>query len=596
VDEDVRTSLRAKLALFGACLAIFFTAFELKQPLVSLGPLSLTDSELAAAFFFLTSAIWATADPRRFFGRRVLDLAVVLFLAGNFVSVVGAIDKASAVKFSLRMTFAALVYVGVSRLPRRSKAHLLVAATAGAALIIVAVVGVLENYGLFVDWTSVLSHWHEGVISFGAFYNIRVSSTLPFPTALAMYIELALPLALAAGLWLLARTAAGPRRRLTQLLIGIAIVTVVAAVTFTYTRSGYVAVPVSMLTGAAIASMFGYPKRVIFGLLFVAAVMVSLIGLSTLFSNKMASRLGVAEQTRKFGAEYTILDFPANVELDQTYRARLRVKNTSDIDWKAAGNDNTILSYRWFNYPENSQYPGISISSYLPRDVKPGELFEADVEFTSPADPGRYILVLEGLQAGTGWFSSSAHVKPAIKAMELSESGSRSLAVTEAETDFVWANPPAVTPPRSQLWKAALKMWQDHPVVGVGADQYRFRYTEYMDDMRPDDRVRTNNVFLEALATTGLVGFTAMLFMLGSAAWYQWGLLRKRGLPRGERLVALALPMALVAYLAHGLLDNFLWQTGITFLFFAELGLTAWLCERNRNDTRQENMTSFPSE
>jgi hypothetical protein len=87
-----------------------------------------------------------------------------------------------------------------------------------------------------------------------------------------------------------------------------------------------------------------------------------------------------------------------------------------------------------------------------------------------------------------------------------------------------------------------------------------------------------------------------MLFMLGSAAWYQWGLLRKRGLPRGERLVALALPMALVAYLAHGLLDNFLWQTGITFLFFAELGLTAWLCERNRNDTRQENMTSFPSE
>jgi hypothetical protein len=35
----------------------------------------------------------------------------------------------------------------------------------------------------------------------------------------------------------------------------------------------------------------------------------------------------------------------------------------------------------------------------------------------------------------------------------------------------------------------------------------------------------------------------------------------------------------MVAYVVHGVLDFFLWQTGIAFTFFAELGLTAWLAK-----------------
>ena len=32
-----------------------------------------------------------------------------------------------------------------------------------------------------------------------------------------------------------------------------------------------------------------------------------------------------------------------------------------------------------------------------------------------------------------------------------------------------------------------------------------------------------------------------------------------------------------MAYVVHGMLDCFLWQTGMVFLFFTYLGLTSWL-------------------
>jgi hypothetical protein len=68
-----------------------------------------------------------------------------------------------------------------------------------------------------------------------------------------------------------------------------------------------------------------------------------------------------------------------------------------------------------------------------------------------------------------------------------------------------------------------------------------------------------------------------LLFLLASAAWYQLKLMRSKAMGEGVRLVALGLAVALVAYVSHGLLDNFLWLNGIAFMFFSQLGLTAWL-------------------
>jgi len=48
-------------------------------------------------------------------------------------------------------------------------------------------------------------------------------------------------------------------------------------------------------------------------------------------------------------------------------------------------------------------------------------------------------------------------------------------------------------------------------------------------------------------------------------------------------LISLALLVGLMAYIGHGLFDCFLWQTGVAFLFFSLLGLTAWLDKKARS-------------
>ena len=285
--SETRLDIRSRLVLVAACLAMLFTAFEIKTPVISLGPVSFTTSELAAGFLIIASLAYASANLSWYLSRRALDLAVLLFLVVNFLSAaLAAEDKPGAFKFALRMTYAALVYLAVSRLPARSRSWLWLAGGVTAALMIVTVVGLLENFISAVQWSDLLEPFQEGAITFGTFYNVRVSATLPYPTVFSMFLELALPMSLALGLWLVGRQA----RRGRRLWLAAATIALLAAVmalqVFTYTRSALVATPVVLLAGAALAAFYGYGRRVwIFlglGVIFLAAT----VGVSVLFSNR----------------------------------------------------------------------------------------------------------------------------------------------------------------------------------------------------------------------------------------------------------------------------------------------------------------------
>ncbi|MHB0866575.1 MAG: O-antigen ligase family protein [Thermoleophilia bacterium] len=564
------------MAVFGACLVILFTAFEVRQPVFSLGPISFTTTELAAGFFFLVSIAWALTARALFFSRRVLDVAVALFLVSNFLSAAVAVDSAGAFKFSLRMTYATLVYLGISRLPRRSGTYRLVLGTVTATLVTVTVIGLLENFVSFVYWPHWLSPWQEGVFTFGTFYNVRISSTLPFPTTLSIYLEMAAPLALVFAVLVSDSGHVSRLRRQVNWAVIAGLAGIAATQVYTFTRSALVATPVSMAAGFVLSLYYGYGRRLAWFFALGGALLVFFLVYSLIFSNKMATRLGVAEQVQHYGAEYQVLDFPTSVRTGEQYSTLIRVRNTSQVDWEPMGADAVQAASRWMEYPDKKNHRVQGLVTDIPGKVASGEQVDLNVGFMTPDEPGRYVFIVELAKKGVGWFSAD-NVPPVIIPLQVDETGSTGFSIAETSESFVWAAPAMDTAPRSQLWQAAFKAWRAHPVLGLGPDQFRLRYFEYMPELPRDERVRTHNIFLEALTNTGIVGLAVMLLLLASTFWYQVRMVSDRSLGRPVRLVALALFVSLLAYVIHGLLDCFLWQTGMAFMFFAQLGMTAWL-------------------
>jgi O-antigen ligase len=121
---------------------------------------------------------------------------------------------------------------------------------------------------------------------------------------------------------------------------------------------------------------------------------------------------------------------------------------------------------------------------------------------------------------------------------------------------------------------AALHMWRDHPLVGVGPDNFEVHYQTYSAaigiDQRPEAR-GAHNLYLEAFAELGLLGgvaFLTMIWLSVSGAWR----LRAR-LPGRDALLGEGIAVALGAFLIcaltlHSAYARYEWV-------FLGLGLTA---------------------
>jgi O-antigen ligase len=73
---------------------------------------------------------------------------------------------------------------------------------------------------------------------------------------------------------------------------------------------------------------------------------------------------------------------------------------------------------------------------------------------------------------------------------------------------------------RLRIWAAAVQMWRDHPVEGVGPGGFDYRFREYRPvdiQSRPD---RVHNDYLNLLADWGVVG--GGIVLAGTALWLVW--------------------------------------------------------------------------
>ena len=97
---------------------------------------------------------------------------------------------------------------------------------------------------------------------------------------------------------------------------------------------------------------------------------------------------------------------------------------------------------------------------------------------------------------------------------------------------------------------AGLQMWADHPLIGVGPDNFEVHYRDYSAGIGIDQRTQrraAHNLYLESLAETGLVGTLAFLGVLGLALAGAW---RARSrLEGGDALLGEGLLVGLGAFL-----------------------------------------------
>jgi O-antigen ligase len=133
---------------------------------------------------------------------------------------------------------------------------------------------------------------------------------------------------------------------------------------------------------------------------------------------------------------------------------------------------------------------------------------------------------------------------------------------------------------RVELWQSAAAMLRDHPLLGVGLDQfYTLRNQEGSRYLAPEAALTSeryashpHNFLLDIWLRMGLGGLLAFAALIVQFIRRVWTIRDE------QRVLVAGLTAALVAALVHGLVDNFYFVEDLAFVFWLHLALVddAW--------------------
>jgi len=127
---------------------------------------------------------------------------------------------------------------------------------------------------------------------------------------------------------------------------------------------------------------------------------------------------------------------------------------------------------------------------------------------------------------------------------------------------------------RLKLWEATLAMIRDHPLFGVGLDNFLYQYPRYMlpEAWQEPNLSHPHNIVLDWWTRLGVMGMGALIWL--EVSFFRMGLRLYHSLEGGElRALVLGLMASMVDFLAHGLIDNSYFLVDLAFVFFLTLGL-----------------------
>jgi O-antigen ligase len=128
---------------------------------------------------------------------------------------------------------------------------------------------------------------------------------------------------------------------------------------------------------------------------------------------------------------------------------------------------------------------------------------------------------------------------------------------------------------RLQLWQSSLSMVRDHPLLGVGLDNFLYQYrTHYVlpTAWAEFNLSHPHNIVLDFWLRLGLPGLVVFGWL--AAAFFLRGWRNYRRWPDGNwRMLQLGLMGAMVNVVAHGLVDNAFFLVDLAYLFVLLLAL-----------------------
>lgn len=127
---------------------------------------------------------------------------------------------------------------------------------------------------------------------------------------------------------------------------------------------------------------------------------------------------------------------------------------------------------------------------------------------------------------------------------------------------------------RLKLWEGSLKMIRDHPLFGVGLDNFLYQYPRYMlpEAWQEPDLSHPHNIVLDWWTRLGVLGVGTLIWL--EMAFFRTGLRLYRSLRAAEvQALILGLMASMVGFLAHGLIDNSYFLVDLGFFFFLTLGI-----------------------
>ena len=534
------------VALGGLALLL---PFEPRVPLASLLGLRLSLLEAAA---LAASLVLLVAEGRRLprlLGRPPLPLVglALYAVAQGLSALLAAQYRGAAARFALRMAamavFACLVALAPPRARRAFLLGLVVAGGAVAALAL-AEAGGVHTLDPFLDLFREMRFNVAGAV--------RVTGGTAYPTLAAVWIG--------AGLLALVGSLLRARPLLPALLGSLVAAPALLA---TYSRGAMAAAGAALLV-LAWAARRAVSRRAALAALCAFAVLAA--GALLQAARREIARLRLtAENARAwYGAAYQPAAAALELRPGERRTTEVWVRNAGTLPWTAAGGFS--LSYHWFEPGKSPLQDGARTP--LAADLGPGGIQLLRATVVAPARPGCYLLVWDMVQEHTTWFSGQG-VAPANVPVRVGAPASDCSLLLEPRAPLAWQ------PGRPELWRLAVAMWRDHPWTGVGGDNFRRLYGPYAGHSFWDQRVTANNLYLEAAATTGLLGLGALLATLAFTVRCAWRALgRGDGPARAEAATLLALTAAVAL---HGAVDYVLGFTGPYLLLGFVVGSAAAL-------------------
>jgi hypothetical protein len=548
--------------LFGGVALLTFAApFELTEPLVRLPRQSITSLEAAILVAFAAwAAVVVTSRRLPQWDTPLTSPWLALIAAMIAASAASPVSRVNALHMTGRLIAALGVYLlTVNSLTTRSRLAAALRLAVGVG-VVVSVLAILEYLGQ-PSVLSALRAFRPGVATVGA--QVRAGGPLQYPTIASMYLEIVF----AFGLGVLLTAVDDPRRPRAPRVAGwfAALVVIGEAITLTFTRAGLI----TMATSLAFVGATRYARRGVDRGTVIVGVLA--IAIATLFAcsrsaEAMWLRFTSEGQERWYRAEIAA---PPQFEMqrDRLLRIPVSVTNSGRLPWDSAATPPILMSYHWLPLDGDAYVAFEGERTSFPSVVAPGETAAIDVAVRAPDRPGDYRLEWDLVQEGRLWFSTepgAVHV--------MSRAAVLGDAAADARGGTLMPPPrPSIRPGRFILWRAGLKMFAAHPLLGVGPDNFRLAYGDYAGLPRADPRTHSNNMYLEVFAGGGVLVGAAFLWLCWRAAG-TFGRLAQRAVAQDHAGVALGIAAAGLAIALHAAVDSFLSFAPTYVLFALTLG------------------------